>query len=80
MTIETLISFFGWCTLINYTILLVWFVVFATNKRLLYKLHYLWFKIPLEKFDIIHYSLMAIYKIFIFVFNLTPFLVLKFII
>lgn len=79
MNTEILTSFFGWSAIINYTILLVWFIAFSTAHKWLYNLHNLWFEISYEKFDYIHYFSMAIFKIIIFIFNITPYVVLKFI-
>jgi len=43
----------------------------------MYRMHSKWFNIPVEKFDAIHYSGMAIFKIAILVFNLVPYLALR---
>ena len=80
MTLENLITFFGWSSVINYTMLLIWFIFFSLAHEWIYKLHNIWFKIPRQKFDDIHYLCMAIFKVIIFVFNITPYVVLKFLI
>jgi hypothetical protein len=43
----------------------------------MYRFHSKWFKISVEKFDDIHYSGMAFFKIAIFLFNLVPYLALR---
>jgi hypothetical protein len=65
-----------WCTVINYGLLVLWFVMFAVAHEWLYGFHGRWFKISVERFDAIHYGGMAVYKIAIFVFNLAPYLAL----
>ena len=65
-----------WCTVINYGLLVLWFVMFAVVHEWLYGFHGRWFKISVERFDAIHYGGMAVYKIAIFVFNLVPYLAL----
>lgn len=77
MTIEILKAILGWSTVINMSILTLWYflVVFAHNW--IYQLHGKWFKLSEERFDTIHYAGMAFYKISIFLFNLTPFLTLQ---
>ena len=62
--------------LTNYVILLIWFLVFGFARSWMHDLHSRWFQLSAKTFDTIHYSGMAIYKIGIFLFNLTPLLVL----
>ncbi len=52
-----------WCTLINYAILLVWFLVFIFAHDWFYRMHSRWFRISVETFDTVHYAAMSIYKI-----------------
>ena len=68
--------FLFWCTVINYGLLIVWFVVFLFGHDLLLGLHSQWFHLSREQFDILNYAGMGIYKILIMVFNLVPLLVL----
>lgn len=76
---QTLVTFLGWSGLINMIILLFWFVVFVYAHKFLYEFHTRWFKIETQKFDAIHYSAMAVYKLFIFFFNVIPYVILKYI-
>ncbi|MDD5409972.1 MAG: hypothetical protein PHF31_00925 [Methylobacter sp.] len=76
MTIEMLREFLGWATLINLGLLYLWFFFFVFAHGWMYRLHSQWFKIPMERFDSIHYAGMAFYKIGLFIFNLVPYLVL----
>jgi len=64
------------CTLINYGILLVWFLVFAFAHDWMQRLHGRWFRLSEEQFDTLHYGGMSIYKIGILLFNLVPCIVL----
>lgn len=77
MTIEILRNVLAWCTVINFGLLLWWFMFFALAHDWLYRLHSKWFKLSEEKFDAIHYAGMAFFKICIFVFNLVPYLALR---
>jgi hypothetical protein len=65
------------CTLINYSVLLLWFGAFTFAHTWLYHLHGRWFRISPEHFDAIHYAAMAIYKIGIFLLNLAPYIALR---
>ena len=80
MTVELIRNVLGWCTVINYGLLLFWFVFFMLARDWIYQLHGRWFNISRQNFDAIHYSGMAIYKIGIFLLNLVPYIVLRFLI
>ena len=76
MTIETMRTVLGWCTLINMGILLYWFLVFTFARDWIYRFHGRWFRLSAERFDAIHYSGMAFFKLGTFLLNLTPWLAL----
>jgi hypothetical protein len=76
MNIEMLKEGLLWCTVINMVALTMWFVMFAVIHDFIYNMHSKWFKLSVATFDAIHYSGMAVYKSFIFVFNLVPYIVL----
>lgn len=76
MPIETVRDFFLWCTILNYAVVLCWFLIFSLAHEWMYQLHYRWFCLSIEKFDTVHYTAMAIYKIGILLFNLVPFIAL----
>ncbi|MDH4172452.1 MAG: hypothetical protein OEZ09_01675 [Betaproteobacteria bacterium] len=77
MTLETTRAFLGWCTLINYGVLVVWFLVFLFARDWVHKLHTRWFRLPAAHFDAIHYAGMGLYKLGIFLFNLAPYIALR---
>lgn len=62
--------------IINYVILFIWFCTFTFAKDWMYEMHSSWFEISREKFDAIHYGAMAVYKIGILLFYLTPLIAL----
>jgi hypothetical protein len=70
-------DFFLWCTLINYGILLLWFMAFVFAREPIQSLHGRWFRLSAEQFDALHYGAMAVYKIGILLFNLVPWVVLS---
>ena len=65
-------EFLLWCTIINYLILLLWFVVFSLAHDWMCSLHGRWFRLTQAQFDAVHYGGMAIYKIGILLLNLAP--------
>lgn len=76
MTIETLRDCLLWSLVINYAVLFIWFFIFSFAKDWIRKLHGRWFNLSDATFDALHYGGMAIYKIGILLFNLTPFIAL----
>ncbi|RJR48411.1 MAG: hypothetical protein C4576_08245 [Desulfobacteraceae bacterium] len=79
MSIEIARSFLLWCTIINYGILMVWFLFFTFGHEWIHHMHGRWFRLSHEQFDAIHYAGMAIFKIGIILFNLVPLIVLWFV-
>ena len=76
MSIETARHILLWCTVINYAVLLLWFLFFSLAHDSIYRLHARWFRLPVEQFDAIHYGGMAIYKVGVLLFNLVPYVAL----
>ncbi len=76
MSIELLKGFFGWCALVNYLVLLIWFLMFCCARDWVYQIHSRWFRIEQSSFDRIHYCGMGLFKLLWFIFNLVPYLAL----
>lgn len=76
MTVELVRNVLGWTALLNYLVLLWWVLFIFYFHDWVFNIHSKWFKLSLEQFDIIHYSGIAVYKIAIFLFALTPYLAL----
>lgn len=76
MTYGSLCRFLLWSLAVNYAVLLTWFLAFVFAKGWMRKLHGKWFNLSDSSFDAIHYGGMAIYKIGILLFNLTPLIAL----
>ena len=62
-----------WCGVINYGVLLVWFLVFMFAHDWIYFLHSRWFHLSVEQFDMLHYAGMSVFKIGILLFNVSPY-------
>ena len=65
-----------WCTVLNYGILLMWFLLFVFARDWMQRLHGRWFRLSSEQFDTLHYAGIAIFKIGILLFNLVPLIAL----
>ena len=76
MDIDLLKSFLLWCLVINYGVLLLWFLVFCGAREWMFRLHSRWFRLSREHFDAVHYLGMAIYKVGVLLLNLAPYLAL----
>lgn len=77
MNITQINDFLLYCMLINYIILMIWFIAFIFAKDWMKRLHGQWFQISDQQFDAIHYGGMAVYKIGILLLNLTPYIALN---
>ena len=77
MSIEMLRNAFLWCAVINYGVLLVWFLFFILAHDLMQRLHGRWFQLSRQQFDVIHYAGMAVFKLGIILLNLVPYIALR---
>ena len=76
MDVETLRAFFMWCTIINVVLMCISFIFCAFTGGFVYRMHGKWFPMSRETLTVVLYSYMGIYKIFIIMFNLVPYLAL----
>ena len=70
-------DFLLWCTILNYLVLILWFVVFSLAHEWMFKLHGRWFRLSADQFDALHYGGMAVYKVGILLLNLVPLIALN---
>jgi hypothetical protein len=77
MTIEIVRDTLAWCTVINWVLLLLWFLFFALAHDWTYRWHSKWFNLSVDRFDSFNYAGMALFKISIVLFNLAPYLALR---
>jgi hypothetical protein len=67
----------GWCAVINIALFLWWWLWFTLAHDFMFRIHTKWFDLSKERFDAVNYSGMAVFKIAIWVFNLTPYFALR---
>jgi hypothetical protein len=65
-----------WCTVINYAVLLIWFLLYVLAHERLCRLWGRWFHLTAGQFDAINFGGMALYKLGILLFNLVPLIAL----
>ena len=76
MPIETLTTFFMWCTIINAAILIYSSLLLWLAPDFIYRVQSKWFCISRETFNIVVYSYLGLFKLLFFVFSLVPYLAL----
>src|SRR5580700_535429 len=59
MTLDSVQPFLLRCLVINYGILLLWFLAFWFGHDWMFRLYSRWFQLSKERFDSIHYASMA---------------------
>lgn len=76
MDIQTLTSFFMWCTIINTGFLLFLALIFMLTPDLAYRMQSRFIPISRETFNIAFYSFIGLFKVFVLVFNVVPWIAL----
>ena len=79
LTKENIRKFLGWCSMINIGILIYWILAITLGNEFVFHIHTWWFDIPADRFDEIHYTMMGYFKLMVILFNVTPYLILKFV-
>lgn len=77
MSIEQLTQFFGWCSAINFGVLIVTSIALVLLKSSVSKIHSRMVGVPESDLPALYFQYLAFYKIAIFVFNLVPYIALK---
>lgn len=78
INLESLTEFLGWCTVINYGLLLFSTGMLVTSVGDWARgIHQKLFKIPEQNLDELYFNYLGNYKLAIFVFNLVPYIALK---
>ncbi|MBW2201685.1 MAG: hypothetical protein JRF71_12765 [Deltaproteobacteria bacterium] len=76
MDIQTLTTFFMWCTIINGGIFILWTVFFMFAPDFVYRLQSKLFPIPRETYNVVIYAFLGLFKIVFLFFNVVPYLAL----
>ena len=79
MDLETLRDALLVCAIVNYAVLMAWFLAFVWFHDGIHRLHARWFRLTPERFDLVSYAGMALYKLGVLLFNLVPWLALTWI-
>jgi hypothetical protein len=76
MDVQTLTTFFMWCTIVNGALLVLWSIIFFLAPGLVYRTQSKWFTAPRETFNVVYYSFLGLFKIVFLFFNVVPFVAL----
>ena len=77
MSVDIVRNFLLWCTVINYVLLVIWFLLYVLPHEWLYRILGRWFRLTAEQFDAVNFAGIALYKLGILLFNLVPYLALR---
>lgn len=72
MTIQILRSFLLYCSVINYAILILWWVLFTVCHDWMNRILTRLCSLPVEKMDQAQFTAIVIYKMGIIMFNIVP--------
>lgn len=75
--LSVITAFLGWCTLINYGILILSTVMLLACRDWVKGIHNKMFNIPESSLDTIYFNYLGNHKLAIFIFNLAPYIALK---
>ncbi|MHC4113857.1 MAG: DUF6868 family protein [Planctomycetota bacterium] len=76
MDIQTLTTFFMWCTILNVALLVFSSLICICAGDWAYRMHSKLFSIPRETVNVVMYSFIGLYKILVLVFSLIPYIAL----
>lgn len=76
MDIQTLTTFFMWCTIINGALFIYWAIVCVLAPDFVYRMQSKWFPIPRDTYNVAMYAFLGLFKIVFIVFNVVPWVAL----
>ncbi len=76
MDIQTLTTFFMWCTIINGALFVLWTTMCIFAPDLVYRTQNTFFPMPRETFNVVIYSFVGLFKIVFLVFIVVPYVAL----
>ena len=76
MDIQTLTTFFMWCTILNGALVVLQTTMCILAPDFVYRSQNRWFPIPREIFNVVIYSFLGLFRIVFLVFNLVPYVAL----
>jgi len=75
--IQTITTFFGWCTIINLGIYIFTAIMLAILKEPIKNIHSKLFSISIEKLDEVYFNYLGNFKLAIIILSIVPYVALK---
>ncbi len=72
MNLKTIRRTLLWCTLINFILVIVWFLAVWLGHDWMYDFNRNWSRVSVEEFDAVNYAGIALYKLGNLLFCLVP--------
>jgi hypothetical protein len=76
MSVDAVRAFFMWCTIINGSLFILAFLITAYAGDWVYRMNSVWYRMPRETFNVVIYCFIGLFKLFLLMFNVVPFLAL----
>jgi len=76
MDIQTLTTFFMWCTILNLGVLILSSIMLVFFGDFSYRMNNRFFSISREAFNVVSVCFVGLFKIFVIVFNIVPYIAL----
>lgn len=77
MTLDELTRFFAWFTLLNYSLMLVSWLIYISVKETALSFHSATMGVPREELPRLYFQYFSVYKVLTLTFGLVPYLVLR---
>ncbi len=77
MTTTEFANFLGWCTLLNFALLVIASIALAVARKPILAIHGRLMGLESESLKVSYFNYLANYKVLILVFNLIPYLALR---
>ena len=77
MDLHMAARFFGWCTIINGGLLILWGLMSFSAGDLLYRTQKNWCSLTRPQFDAVFYCFLGFFKFMFLIFNLVPYIALR---
>jgi len=77
MTLDALTTFFGWCAIINITVLLISTILLMLFKQPIMRLHSKFFGVSADELPTMYFNYLGNYKIATYVISIVPYIALK---
>ena len=79
VSIEAITALFGWCVVINSSVLCLFTIALVVGRDWIPKFHGKLFSLPANELKAEYFRFLANYKLIVLTFNIVPYIALKFI-